>query len=443
MELAQFGKVQGRGFYNPIVMTPLAKQSSSVKWFGQATATWDRIQKLLSQVPAHPLPKALWEAGGKHWQGSAEALEQWRSSLLAPPGGPAQEAARKVAHQQWSKARAQEIEQSAASYKLWLQESSQRGMGPIFKAIKTHEAKVDRPFMDKPVTARPFHRLKQWSAVWQVQASEAVPIPGLRDEAIREGNALPPIPGHRLEKYFRRLPRKAHGVAGWSIDMLCQLSKEHCAELCLIFRTVEETGEIPVQWTVSIVAMLAKTPQIERPIALLHVVYKAFVKLRWELVEKWLADVADVMPWDAAVPGRATTDVSLRRIASGEAHRVQGKHHITIFLDISTFYEGIRHEALVADARELGFPMNVLHVAISVYQGPRLAWPTNLSARRLKRALAYLPDAHSPQYCPRSPFGGPWHPLLPLLLLTMPTFGLTISVWMWLTPIQKGPQERP
>ena len=33
-------------------------------------------------------------------------------------------------------------------------------MKPIFKAIKAHEAKVDRPFTDKPVTARPFHRLK-------------------------------------------------------------------------------------------------------------------------------------------------------------------------------------------------------------------------------------------------------------------------------------------
>ena len=132
MELAQFGKVQGRGFYNPIVLTPLAMQTSSVKWFGLATATWDRILKLLSLVPAHPLPKALWEAGGKHWQGSAEALEDWRSCLLAPPGDPAQEEARKVAHLQWSQARAQEIEQSSASYKSWLQESSQGGMKPIF-----------------------------------------------------------------------------------------------------------------------------------------------------------------------------------------------------------------------------------------------------------------------------------------------------------------------
>ena len=324
---------------------------------------------------------------------------------LAPPGDPAQEEARKVAHLQWSQARAQEIEQSSASYKSWLQESSQGGMKPIFKAIKAHEAKVDRPFTDKPVTARPFHRLKQWSAVWQVKASEAVPIPGLRDEAIRAGTALPPIPGHRLEKYFRRLPRKAHGVDGWSIDMLRQLSQEHCTELSLIFRRVEETGEIPVQWTVSIVAMLAKTPQIERPIALLHVVYKAFVKLRWDLVEKWLADVAHVMPWDAAVPGRATTDVSLRRLASGEAHRAQGKHHITIFLDISTFYEGIRHEALVADARELGFPMSVLHVAISVYQGPRLVLADQLASPSVKAGVGIL--AGSMPNCPSAVQGRP------------------------------------
>ena len=114
------------------------------------------------------------------------------------------------------------------------------------------------------------------------------------------------------------------------------------------------------------------------------------MKLRWDLVEKWLADVAHVMPWDAAVPGRATTDVSLRRLASGEAHRAQGKHHITIFLDISTFYEGIRHEALVADARELGFPMSVLHVAISVYQGPRLVLADQLASPSVKAGVGIL-----------------------------------------------------
>eukprot|EP00439_Symbiodinium_sp_Y106_P008508 s10661_g1.t1 len=152
--------------------------------------------------------------------------------------------------------------------------------------------------------------------------------------------------------------------------------------------------------------MLAKTPQIERPIALLHVVYKAFVKLRWDLVEKWLADVAR----DALGRG-ATTDVSLRRLASGEAHRAQGKHHITIFLDISTFYDGIRHEALYfmwpsRCTKDLGW-----------------SWPTNLPARRLKRASAYLPVAQLPQCCPRSPCGGPWHPSLPLLQLIMRIYG--------------------
>ena len=58
----------------------------------------------------------------------------------------------------------------------------------------------------------------------------------------------------------------------------------------------------------------------------------------------------------------------------------------------------------------LRFPMNVLHVAISVCQGPRLVLAdqlVSLSVKALRRTLAHLPDAYSPQSCPRSPFGGP------------------------------------
>ena len=70
--------------------------------------------------------------------------------------------------------------------------------------------------------------------------------------------------------------------------MLKRLEAEHCNQLSDLLRRVEMMGDVPKQWTVSIMTMLPKQGHIERPIALLHTVYKAFIKLRWKLVDAWL-----------------------------------------------------------------------------------------------------------------------------------------------------------
>ena len=43
------------------------------------------------------------------------------------------------------------------------------------------------------------------------------------------------------------------------------------------------------------------------------------------------------MPWDAALPGNATADVAIKRVMRCEVSRVRGKHHVTLYMDLSAF----------------------------------------------------------------------------------------------------------
>ena len=51
-----------------------------------------------------------------------------------------------------------------------------------------------------------------------------------------------------------------------------------------------------------------------------------------------------------------------------ERVRYQDRHRITIFLDLTTFYESIEHEQLISEAKRLGFPATVLLWVMHAYR---------------------------------------------------------------------------
>ena len=156
--------------------------------------------------------------------------------------------------------------------------------------------------------------------------------------------------------------------------MLKHLSMKQCQDLGDIYDLVEKTGIILSQWR-----------KIERPIALLRTAYKCLVKLRPGYLRQ--------MPWDSAMPGKTTADVSLKRLPGCEAARHTGKRRSTLFMDLSALYEHIDYRQLIEDARALGFPENLLYLAMSVYAGQRII-AIDTAARSI---LA----------------GDSWHPFLP------------------------------
>ena len=80
---------------------------------------------------------------------------------------------------------------------------------------------------------------------------------------------------------------KASGMDGISVDMLRNASKEAVQELVNMYHEMERTMILPTQMKHNVVAMLPKTTQAERPIALMSVLYRAWVRLRWEPLKAW------------------------------------------------------------------------------------------------------------------------------------------------------------
>ena len=121
----------------------------------------------------------------------------------------------------------------------------------------------------------------------------------------------PPITGQQLFKRFRSMPVKAPGPDGWDVPFLKALTVEQCQRMADILRAVKLGSAAPRQWTVSLITLLPKSEEIERPIALIPILQKITIKARWQLAEDWLRTKLPELWWDAAVPGRSTLDVSL------------------------------------------------------------------------------------------------------------------------------------
>ena len=138
--------------------------------------------------------------------------------------------------------------------------------------------------------------------------------------------------------------------------MLKQLPHGALLPLTQLLTEMERTGRSPGQWRVVKFAMLAKKADIERPIGLCDVVYKAWLQVRFSLVTAWMKKYAAEAPWDAARPGNTCLSVSIHRLFQAELAKVNHQCRVTLFLDLSTFYETISHQRLEQTAYELEYP---------------------------------------------------------------------------------------
>ena len=266
-----------------------------------------------------------------------------------------------------------EYSEDKAHYQAWLEEAQSGSLRPLFRTVKSHELTTVRPFGHVEPGLRPYLRFLQWQEIWGATdcAIERV-MQVSQQRAKEEAKKLMVLSGQDYLQRFRKLPNKAPGPDGWTVQVLRALPLHACEWIAEVCRRVEVTGEAPAQWTVSLVVLMAKKPQIERPIALLHVVYKAWIKSRYYLVEQWLESFAAKAPWDAARKGSACLDVSIGRALQFEIARTRGKKRAALFVDLSTFYETISHHRLEQSALRLNFPMTLLNVAFQVYRGCRL-----------------------------------------------------------------------
>ena len=396
VELELLGKAYGRGAHNPVEYKPVLRDDrQATRWHARPNAILAQIMRIAKLLEAQqPPPTELLELA-RQYLAEEEALETstpaWAEVLgiscdLLPAALPILSQRQVTSlvdglQQEINLSKLRVSRRSRDSYSRWLQGSSEGGLKPLFRCIRKYEASVERPFPSFSAASKLLLRLQQWSQLWKSSGSKPDPcFEDLRHRAIEQARALPAITGERVAQYMSRAPLKAPGPDGWTPHLMRALTAAQCQRLALIMREAELSGNFPEQWHVSLVVLLPKSPEIERPIALMHVLLKSWMKLRWSLLEQWQQGFASRGWWDSCGPGHSCLDVAVRRLIQYEASHTVQEHRITLYLDLSCFYETIIHSRLVEHAQGVDFPPLLLWGAIGAYRGPRLLTADGLVA---------------------------------------------------------------
>ena len=362
-----------------IEVKPLVGSRPERVWRGQSESFWDRVSAWAKKLCGFKGRTATAETAflaevEAHWVAQDDfSCEDWKlqGSQFLQGSRPSQAWFQATAHQQ-KLARAAHLASKSETYQTWLKSSMLKGMRPLFRALSNPEANVERPFREFGLELRPFLRLQFWAGLWKARPSPLPPLESsLHNRAREHAMSLKPLTLADLQPRLSKLSNKAGGADGWSYAQLKLLPQEALESLLLLFRAIECDGLLPEQWLTSLVTMLPKNNRVERPIALCNATYRLWAKLRYPEVESWVKSFQQTAPWEQAVPGQSTLDVSITRLLQAEIARSRKLSRIVLFVDLQTFYESIAHTAIAEQVLQHNFPAVCADTALKIYRGAR------------------------------------------------------------------------
>ena len=277
--------------------------------------------------------------------------------------------------QQWELHQKHVFDTETQEYRSWMQAASLSGCRGLFRTLKKDEMPYARPFQDLPRTERMQHRLQQWGEIWQTREQPLEPktIQALiykGQDYARE--TLQPLHVHQVWKVIKRLSHKAPGLDGVGYDFFKELPYQAIPDLIQFFHEIEATASIPNQWTSSLIAMLPKTKDIERPIALVASLYRLWCKVRAPYTKQWQQEIQDVYKWERAVPGTECLKVALKRAFMTEHHHALKRTVVSVLMDMSNFYDRIDLEKLTERWLDSDYPATHAALAMQIYCGSRI-----------------------------------------------------------------------
>ena len=267
------------------------------------------------------------------------------------------------------------LTQDQEEYKAWLAVACEGGMRGLYKAIKSPETNLLRPYRDQALEIRPHLRRAEWRDLWIGPRSDGqalqTTLSSLKADAVVQRQAWKDIdPWQLKKKTIKLMADKTGGPDGLTVSMLKNLSDAQLGELATHLNHWETTGQMPLMVTTSLVAMLPKKIDKERPIALTSMAYRLWCKARWDKFQTWSAQYSVSSPWDRAQKGSSSLDISLKRLITYEGIKARNIG-ITLLLDLKEFYEHVDLHQLANQANKHGFPAVLLQGALQVYTGPR------------------------------------------------------------------------
>ena len=363
----------GRGWYLAIELKPLPQTRPLTPWRKGDLAYWGQFCSLLShiekkgsissQVMMHLRAKAAdLEMRWQHVHGDA-AFKEALEALLSGEDMPLTLLIKGAdANQEYAKKQA--LQQQSQDFQAWLSQATLKGQSGIYKCLKAPDAVHVRPFRNVPFQDRQQLREQQWYEQWQVleQPRSSVERERLRQEGIIQARTWEDLDFHKVMKKLSKLPQKASGPDGISYALLKNLPIEGVTDLCHMYRQWELSGRLPDQVCATLIVLLPKKAEIERPISLTSVLYRTWCKLRWDKLRQWQSTIGQRLPWEKSMPGMQVLHVALMRLLKCEVGKAIGRHVISLLVDLQCFYDSVALERLLGLWEPLDFPPAVLNM---------------------------------------------------------------------------------
>ena len=427
---------EGRGRNVQVAEKPLKIFHKTGKWRRAHWIYWQRFEDLVSQKNITHSERwkmrvqQLQQTVETHWPEDQHShlalfqsqLQQW---LLTEMDHCPQELIEQIVQRRVD-AQTSAMQADTLHYKEWLQAGLQKGCKGICKALRGVEMQWQRPYRDLPLSARPEARRRYWAQIWGDldQPLEFPNMMELQHAAKQEAATWPPLELEPTMRQLKRLTPKACGLDGISIDMVRNAPASAVMALISLFHGMESSMQLPTQFQSHLIALLPKNGVSERPIALMSVLYRVWVRLRWGPLKAWQTKMKDVLPWEAAMPGVQVADVALTRMLKAEVHRFNGRHAGQMLLDLSAFYDRAQLLRLVQAGEALGYPLPHLCLGAQAYAGQRWLQGEGVISQGIWPKHGILPG------CPQAPLMAKLNlwPVLQAFVQQFPT--VEIEVWI-------------
>ena len=278
---------QGRGWNVKCSLAPLLPSHPPLpEWKGAPTAYWMRIQAWMGQYANGTLKERVKKSMLKalrqdkyDFDMEGVRLCDFRAAHHATLTSNArlEEAQSQLVMQVAKTAEKQQLSQEQLQYKQWVETACEGGMKGLCKANKSPETNLLRPYRDKPLEIRPHLRRAEWRDLWIGPQQNGGPLQAalerLKAAAVSQRQTWADVTPKMLRKAVKQLSDKTGGPDGLTVPMLKNLSEPQIEEMARHLNSWELTGEMPQAVTTSLVAMLPKKIDKERPIALTSMAY--------------------------------------------------------------------------------------------------------------------------------------------------------------------------
>ena len=324
-----------------------------------------QLQKLGWHIAKH------WHEEGQVTQEGFVVLYQMLWGQYEPDHG---QALLSYAKQQRELRQQQSTMAETETYREWLSQASLKGHRGLFRSLKKDEQPYLRPFQQLPREERMQQRIQQWGAIWGTREEQhkVTSLQAMIQKGKEHASHMKPITEKEVWKTIKLLSTKAPGLDGVGFDFLKALPYSAMKDIVDFYHQVEEHGTVPNQWLVSLIAMLPKSTEIERPIALVATMYRLWCRIRNSYTKEWQSQVEDEYPWERAVPGTECLQVALKRAFLTEHHHALKKTVVSVLLDMSNFYDRINLQKLAERWMTSNYPGTHASFAMQIYCGTRI-----------------------------------------------------------------------